>query len=316
MVRCDRCEHTAVIYQRYSGAHLCGEHFSRSVLRRVGRSLRHQWRLARSGTLAVALSGGKDSTVALHLTQRLWGSWPQLRIIALTIDEGIANYRADGIAVAARTCAQLGVEHRLVPLRPLLGADIDVIATLPDRQGSPCSACGVGRRSALNEAALKAGAQALVTGHNLDDVAQGVLMNLLKGEVTRLGRMAPHTHALPGMVPRLLPLREIPEQEVLLYAHLHGLPYHQGTCPHAGGAQRNLIREVLLQLEDAHPGTRHGLLRTHAQVLTLLLPVEGGIGADLHPCQGCAAPTTQLLCEPCQVRARVSETLPGTLGSP
>ncbi len=310
MATCDRCAEGAVVFQRYSGAHLCAAHFCRSVQRRVGRSLRQQRRLDRSGTLAVALSGGKDSTVALSLIHRLFGSWPHLRIVALTIDEGIAGYRADGVRAAAATCARLGLEHRLIPLRPLLGADIDLIATLPTRQGSPCSACGVGRRSALNAAALEQGAQGLVTGHNLDDVAQGVLMNLLKGEVRRLGRMAPHRQALPGMVPRLLPLREIPEQEVLLYAHLTGLPYHEGTCPHAAGAHRNLIRDVLFQLEDAHPGTRHGLLRTHEQVLELLLPLEEGEGAALHPCSRCGAPTTQAQCEPCHVRAVVEQSLP------
>ena len=85
----------------------------------------------------------------------------------------------------------------------------------------PCSYCGVFRRQSLNTMAERLGADVMALGHNLDDMAQSVLMNLQKGEVERSVRLAPHTQSpIEGIVPRIVPLRWVPEQEIhacLLY---------------------------------------------------------------------------------------------------
>mgnify|MGYP001193855195 CR=1 FL=1 len=59
---------------------------------------------------------------------------------------------------------------------------------------------------------------------NLDDMAQSILMNLQKGEIDRSVRLAPHTNSqIEGLVPRIVPLRWVPEQEI----HTVLVPY---TC--------------------------------------------------------------------------------------
>ncbi|EQD51125.1 PP-loop domain protein, partial [mine drainage metagenome] len=81
------------------------------------------------------------------------------------------------------------MELRIVTAAERLGTTTDRAARArPD--AIPCSYCGVWRRRLLNDAAREAGADALVLGFNLDDLAQTVLMNLARGEVDRLGRMA------------------------------------------------------------------------------------------------------------------------------
>ncbi|MGA8711298.1 MAG: TIGR00269 family protein [Thermoplasmata archaeon] len=297
-MRCSTCETDAVIDQPYRGVHLCAEHFRGSVEDRVRREMHRQLPRFGAGTVAVALSGGKDSGVALALAHRYFRRRPTVRVVAVSVDEGIAGYRAATLEAAKALTNSLGIEHRIVSAQEAIGTTTD--RTAQDLPGTvPCSFCGVWRRQLLNRAAREVGADALVLGFNLDDLSQTVLMNLVRGDLDRLVRMAPHRVRQPGLVPRVAPLALVPEREVYLYARLNGIPFDHGECPHAGRAARNLFREVVWQLEEAQPGTRQSLLRTHERLVTQFLREEGSLAAP-HRCRACGEPATTELCRACE----------------
>jgi uncharacterized protein (TIGR00269 family) len=311
-VRCSSCDGEAVIDQPYRGSHACREHFAGSVHERVRREFRRQLPRGRVGTYAVALSGGKDSTVALALTRAYLGSAPGVRLLAISVDEGIAGYRSAALEAAASLTQRLGIEHRIARASDELGTTTDrAAARLPGTV--PCAFCGVWRRGLLNRAARDAGARALIMGFNLDDLAQTVLMNLVHGDLDRLVRMAPHRVAQPGLVPRIAPLAAVPEREVYLYARLHGLPFDHAECPHAGRASRNLFREIVWQLEEEQPGTRQSLLRTHEQLVTRWL-ADPSPEAPGH-CRSCGEPSTGELCRACEF-LRMEAAAPSTEALP
>ena len=296
-MRCDRCDQDAVVDQPYQHAHLCEAHFRGSVVERTRRELHRQVPRFRGGTIAVALSGGKDSAVALSLTQQYFGQRPNVKLVALSVDEGISGYRPATLEKAHELTESLGVEHRIVRFSDAYGTTTEQsLRTLPDT--IPCAYCGVWRRQLLNRAARELSADLLVLGFNLDDLAQTVLMNLARGDLDRLSRMAPHRWQQPGLIPRIAPLAQIPEREVFLYARLAGLPFDHGECPHARAAARNVYREVVWQLEEAMPGTRHALLRTQERLAPLLV---GPAGAGLaERCRECGEPATGTLCRACE----------------
>jgi uncharacterized protein (TIGR00269 family) len=296
-VRCSSCPGEAVIDQPYRARRLCAPHFRASVESRVRQELRQQLPRPRSGTIAVALSGGKDSATALALTHDYAERLPDLHLIAISVDEGIDGYRTATLAAAHALTERLAIEHVEVRAKDELGTTTDrTVAHLPGTV--PCAFCGVWRRRLLNRAAREAHARALVMGFNLDDLAQTVLMNLVRGDLDRVVRMAPHRAPQPGLVPRIAPLAAVPEREVYLYARLRGLPFDHGECPHAARAARNRFREIVWELEDAQPGTRQSLMRTHQRLVEMWLAREGA-GAPGR-CRSCGDPSSGELCRACE----------------
>ena len=311
-MHCSRCDAPAIVDQPYRGMHLCRAHFLASVEARARAEFHRQIPGFSGRTVAVAVSGGKDSASALLLAHRYFARRPTVRLRAISVDEGIAGYRPNGLAAAARLAERLGVEHQIVRAADAIGTTTDrAAADLPGVV--PCSFCGVWRRQLLNRAAREVGADALVLGFNLDDLAQTTLMNLVHGELDRLIRMAPHRVRQDGLVPRIAPLATVPEREVYLYARLRELPFDHGECPHAGRASRNLFREIVWQLEEAQPGTRQALLTTRGRLVEALLREEPS-GAPSR-CRACGEPAAGELCRACEYLRLAShvtaETAPG-----
>lgn len=310
--RCDECPSPSVAWLRYSGQRLCAKHLQASIERRVKREVKRQGGLA-DGRIVVAFSGGKDSSVALHLTHVLAQERRNVEVIALTVDEGIHGYRPEGLEVAMRVTKRLGVEHIVRRTKDLAGADMDTIQASRPGLGA-CSYCGVFRRRIMNDVANELGATRLVTGHNLDDTAQAILMNLAGAELEKLARLGPHETKKPGLTQRLLPLRVIPESEVYLYAYTKGLEWHDEECPYSIDAARTVYRNVLYQLEEARPGTRHALLRTFDTMKPWLEQQDDRI--PLGSCVRCGEPSSGALCKVCEFRASVATMVPAVAARP
>lgn len=314
MSACSKCRSPAVLEQRHSGTSLCRDHFLRSFDERAKHEVAKQGRLP-EGTTAVALSGGKDSVSVLHFLRRVTEGNPKAKLVAITVDEGIHGYRDSALDICRDVTAKWHVPWHVVRTSDLAGYSIDEYASgtkgprgeaLPMSDRPACSACGVFRRTGLNKLARELGAAAVVTGHNLDDQAQTVLMNTLKGDLERAARLAPHTEEdvahHPGLVRRILPFRTIPEKEVLLYAVLHGLPLHHGAeCPYAARSHRFLLRDMLVKLEEHNPGTRHALVRGAERLKPIL---QGALPAmAVASCPECGEPTSGARCMACAMKA-------------
>lgn len=305
-MRCDKCESTAIVDQPYRRAHFCESHFQATVANRFRQELRRQVPKFTEGTIAVALSGGKDSAVALTLTTEYFGQRPNVKVVAVTVDEGIPGYRPATIRAARELTERLAISHQIVRFSDAFRTTTEQgLHTLPST--IPCAYCGVWRRQLLNRAARELYADLLVLGFNLDDLAQTVLMNLARSDLDRLARMAPHRSRRPGFVPRIAPLAQVPEREVFLYARSRGIPFDHGECPHARGALRNVFREVVWRLEDAQPGTRQALVRTQERLAPLLIGATAA--GPSETCRECGEPSTGDLCRACEFLTTIRNPL-------
>lgn len=312
-------------FVRTSGQHLCREHFLRGFDKRAKMAVHDQGRLPR-GTIAIALSGGKDSVSLLHFLHGLTKDRPDVELVAVSVDEGIAGYRDSALDICKQVTDQYGIPWHVVKTKDLAGYSIDEYARGekgPDASGNDrptqgpsglasdgtsaapkprpaCGPCGVFRRLGINSVARDLGCVAVATGHNLDDTAQTILMNVLQGDTDRLARLAPHDagEAKEGLIPRILPFRTIPEKDVLLYALLNGLPlHHEEECPYAARAHRFFLRDKILELEARNPGTRHALVRFHDRVKPALLATAPSV--EMKVCPDCGEPTSGVDCKVC-----------------
>ncbi len=268
---CDLCGQDAVFLDRVRGCHLCGDHFLRDVEGRVRHTL-WEYRLIRPfERVAVALSGGKDSTVLLHLLRKILPVPGDATLTAITVDEGIAGYRDATLRLAREMAARLGVEHQVVSFRESLDS---MVAAGGEH---PCTLCGIHRRRALREAAMALGATAVATGHNLNDEAQTVVMNCLRGDLRGFTR-SPVRDPAEGGLRRIKPLFRIPEKEVALYGMLAGIFHDLPECPYAGTALRSEARRMVDRLEYLRPGTLGRIVRGQEELAALCREMPGHPG--------------------------------------
>lgn len=291
-MQCDRCRREAVIYQRYSGRHLCEQHFIADFRARAKRAIRkHGW-ISQNDTIAVAMSGGKDSSALMHFLVTSFGERRDIRIFGLSIDEGIAGYRDP--AVPQRIAESLDVEWYGVRFEDEFGITLDQIASRKGDERS-CSFCGVLRRHLLNKTARELGATKIALGFNLDDDAQSVLMNVFRGDVNSLVRKA---GPVEGLLPRIRPFIYLPEREVALYAHLMVEGFEECGCPYSHNALRADVRRLLNDYNYRHPATKYALVNLGEELGTLETEKKQ---AGVRTCERCGEPFRGEQCRTCQM---------------
>ena len=201
---------------------------------------------------------------------------------------------------AKKNCEILNIPYYTINFKDVIGYTVDEISK---KTGFTCTYCGVFRRYCLNIQAKKINISKIALGHNLDDTAQSILMNIAKSDVKKLARMAPHVNVQPGLIPRIAPLRTIPENEIYLYGKLNDIEFYDSMCPYAENAQRNIFREVIYMLENRIPGARHAILKTYEKIIKQIRDTYPP--ANLVSCDMCTEPTTKKICKTCELKEKL-----------
>ncbi|NHX40415.1 MULTISPECIES: TIGR00269 family protein [Haloarcula] len=324
-MECDKCGENAVLHAAYSGLHLCESHLCRAVTKRVRRRIREDGLVSDDATVedpetwVIGLSGGKDSVVLTQILHDTFAEDPRIELVALSIHEGIEGYRDASLEACEELTDDLGIEHVTVSYAEEFGVQMDDVVEDDPEGMAACAYCGVFRRDLLSKYAEELDADKLLTGHNLDDEAETALMNFLEGDVSQIAKhfeasLGPFDSAADAPteqtreaqdhhIPRAKPLRDIPEKEVALYARFEDLPAHITECPHAEEAYRGEIQELMLGLEENHPGTRHSIMAGYEKLAALAADTYGGENSDTDygECDNCGAPTARDLCRKCNL---------------
>jgi len=296
MAICSKCTEKAVFHS--SEGPLCRKHFTQWYEKEVLSTMQKYSMLSPNERICVGFSGGKDSTVLLTVLANLN---LDAELIAVTVDEGIGGYRDDTIAAARNTAKKLGVEHRIISFRDIIGKTLDEL--LISSADAACSVCGTLRRRALNKAARELDANKIATGHCLDDEAQSVVMNYLRGDITRVTASF-HSNSKDLFLPRIKPLCRVTERATVAYGLANGILTSLPECPYTRYALRKDVRFWLGVQEHKKPGTLLSIVNGQEELIKNI-PESSEETTILHPCEICGEPTANKICAACQQLNRI-----------
>jgi len=207
----------------------------------------------RGEKVAIGASGGKDSTVLVHVLTTLNKRYDYgLNLELVSVDEGIIGYRDDSLETVKLNKETYQVPLTIVSYKDLYGWTMDEIVKVIGLTNN-CTFCGVFRRQALDRGAMLIKADKIVTGHNADDIAETVYMNILRGDFFRLHKCVEITTGKDDSLPRCKPFKYTYEKEIVMYAHFKKLDYFSTECIYSPNAYRGHVRELIKDLEKVRP---------------------------------------------------------------
>jgi len=315
---CRYCrEERAAIKRPKTGEAVCKACFFQAFEDEVHHTIVTENLFEKGETVAIGASGGKDSTVLAYIMQLLnerhsYG----LKLLLLSIDEGISGYRDDSLQAVERHSVQFRLPLVVLPYSALFGWSMDQVVAQEGRRAN-CTYCGVFRRQALDRGALQLNADKLATGHNADDLAETVLLNLLRGDFPRLSRcVSASTNDTSGnchgmTLPRVKPFKWTYEKEIVMYAYFKGLDYFATECIYSPEAYRGHARAFLKDVESLRPSAIVDTI-VSAQCFTFpnvdgaesCSPSSGKVPVQaqtLRNCEKCGYMTSQPICKACQL---------------
>lgn len=167
----------AVLKRPKTGQQICRECFYFVFETEIHNTIINSKLFKKGDKVAIAASGGKDSTVLAHVMKTLNERYEYgLNLFLLSVDEGITGYRDDSLETVKRNQQQYELPLKIVSYDQLYGWTMDDIVKQVGRKNN-CTFCGVFRRQALDRGAYMLHVDHIVTGHNADDIAETILMN-------------------------------------------------------------------------------------------------------------------------------------------
>ncbi len=204
-----------------------------------------------------AVSGGVDSVFLLAALARMARSWP-LDLHVAHINHGLRGADSDSDAQFVDALAhQMGLPFHLQSL------SLAWQSAPGKRHASPESEWRAARYKALGEIAAQVRAHCVALGHNRDDLAETVLMRLLRGA-------GPEGLSVFGPVAQMGPMRlcrpliETSRATIEQYARAQGLCWREDASNQDMRRLRNRLRKGLIPFlqQEFNPSIQATLART------------------------------------------------------
>lgn len=227
--------------------------FDASVLARM-RQFSSQF-ISRSDCVLVGFSGGADSVCLLHFLHYL-SKEKHFALAALHVNHGL---RGKAALADQKFCKQFCLENDI----PFFSEKAEVKKLAVKENLSPEHAARKARYACFSKIAKKWGATKLALGHHLDDQAETVLLNLLRGTKAKGLAGIPLSRPLNSSVEIIRPLLCVTRAEIEEYLRRNGLSHVTDESNFDDVFTRNWIRNTLIPLLE----TKQPQIRKHLALM-------------------------------------------------
>ena len=199
--------------------------------------------------IAVALSGGKDSTTMLMGFKNLQRFYPKkFDIIAISVNPGFEFFDSK---ILQETCSKLDVpffeEHTYLK---------EIVFDIR-KEKNPCSLCANLRRGILNSVAIREGCNKIALGHNEDDVLETFFLNLLYAG--NISTFSPVSYMDRSKITLIRPLIYAPEKYIKNFVKRNNIPIMPKACPMDGTSKREDMKNLIQSFQKDIPTVRANL---------------------------------------------------------
>jgi len=294
---CKRCKEKPVITLPNNNISLCKSCFIKYFESKVRKTIRQYNLFEKGETIAVGVSGGKDSLTTLHVLNKIISKQRTTKLLGILIDEGIEGYRDESIVTAKKYCSNAGIPLHIYSFEDEFGYKLD--KALKQLDVNSCSLCGVFRRYLLNKASRDLKVDRIATGHNLDDESQSIIMNTFRNSMETSARLGPITGVQEDkkFIKRIKPLYFLTEKEIMTYAFIKSLTDNFNECPYAKDSLRSDVRNMINEITKKYPSTKYSIVNSFLEILPSLK--EKYSGSVIKTCEECGEPSSNSSCRAC-----------------
>jgi uncharacterized protein (TIGR00269 family) len=276
-----------------------------TVETKVARAIGQFHLIEEGDKILCAVSGGKDSTAALYVLNRLYQG-----VEAITLDASIGDYTKRNLENIKAFCHTSNIKLHIVSFREEFGHSLCYIQSILKSRGvglSSCAICGVLKRHLLNKKARELKKSVLVTGHNKDDEAQSIIMNIFRGNMELLAKLGPKTGVVHNrkFIQRVKPLYFVSEAETEEYSRAMDFPVVYARCPCTVDSYRNSIRCLLNRYEKSHPQAKDSIVSYFLKNMHALK--EKYSEGEPRVCARCGEPCRKDMCKACEIILRMGQ---------
>ena len=219
------------------------------ILSKMRKAIEEYNMIEEGDKIAVCLSGGKDSITLLNGLKALQRFYPKhFELIAITVNPGFDNFDNE---LLQKNCDEVQV--------PLFieKSSIKEIVFDVRKEKNPCSLCANLRRGIINSVAIREGCNKIALGHNLDDVLETFLLNLLY--TGSLSTFAPKSYMDRSKITLIRPLILLSEKDTRRYVKKNNKSVMPKVCPMDENTKRETMKEQIFLWQKDIPMVRANL---------------------------------------------------------
>ena len=233
--------------------------FEKNILNRIPRSVRGH-------KTAIALSGGKDSTTLLHILHKYQNKLKIPLLAAIVLEEEVPQIQSSREKIINKIKTKYPrIDYLQKSYTELFNHSLPSLIQQSEKLNlgfTPCTICGVLRRHGLLRSALNIGADFIAMGNTLEDEAETILLNIIRGNPQKnyRNKITYEPTDRESLPLRIKPLSKISEKTIQVYSEINQIPFLRTNCNFAYRSLRSEISTFLNSMIEKDPHVLYNIV--------------------------------------------------------